>query len=455
MYTYKIGISEKEHDEFLLNNKQCNLLQSSNWAGIKSNWSTERIGFYEDDQLVATASLLIKNLPMNFTLIYIPRGPIMDYTDYELVDFVISSLKEFGKSKRAIFVKFDPSLFLTRYLVTTDPETNEEEDEVTITLIKFLTRLGVEWTGRTRDIGQTIQPRIQANIHAKNADFQLLPKKTKQAIRTAQNKGIDLTIGGPELLEDFATLMKKTEDRKGINLRGIDYYRKLMDTYPDDSYITMTSLDLVKRQRELTNQLEQAKLAKSKFTDKTKPGKIKETENAIDRFTGEINFLNEHIQTGVTTAQQAKLAKSKFTDKTKPGKIKETENAIDRFTGEINFLNEHIQTGVTTAPLAGTLTIVYGKTSENLYAGMDETFRNYQAALLTWYETGQEAFKRGCAWHNLGGVENNLDGGLYQFKSKLNPTLEEFAGEFNIPVSPLHGPAMLAYNLRKQIRSKH
>lgn len=408
MYTYKIGISEKEHDEFLLNNKQCNLLQSSNWAGIKSNWSTERIGFYEDDQLVATASLLIKNLPMNFTLIYIPRGPIMDYTDYELVDFVISSLKEFGKSKRAIFVKFDPSLFLTRYLVTTDPETNEEEDEVTITLIKFLTRLGVEWTGRTRDIGQTIQPRIQANIHAKNADFQLLPKKTKQAIRTAQNKGIDLTIGGPELLEDFATLMKKTEDRKGINLRGIDYYRKLMDTYPDDSYITMTSLDLVKRQRELTNQLEQAKLAKSKFTDKTKPGKIKETENAIDRFTGEINFLNEHIQTGVTTA-----------------------------------------------PLAGTLTIVYGKTSENLYAGMDETFRNYQAALLTWYETGQEAFKRGCAWHNLGGIENNLDGGLYQFKSKLNPTLEEFAGEFNIPVSPLHGPAMLAYNLRKQIRSKH
>ncbi|PNY22976.1 Lipid II:glycine glycyltransferase [Streptococcus parauberis] len=408
MYTYKIGISEKEHDEFLLNNKQCNLLQSSNWAGIKSNWSTERIGFYEDDQLVATASLLIKNLPMNFTLIYIPRGPIMDYTDYELVDFVISSLKEFGKSKRAIFVKFDPSLFLTRYLVTTDPETNEEEDEVTITLIKFLTRLGVEWTGRTRDIGQTIQPRIQANIHAKNADFQLLPKKTKQAIRTAQNKGIDLTIGGPELLEDFATLMKKTEDRKGINLRGIDYYRKLMDTYPDDSYITMTSLDLVKRQRELTNQLEQAKLAKSKFTDKTKPGKIKETENAIDRFTGEINFLNEHIQTGVTTA-----------------------------------------------PLAGTLTIVYGKTSENLYAGMDETFRNYQAALLTWYETGQEAFKRGCAWHNLGGVENNLDGGLYQFKSKLNPTLEEFAGEFNIPVSPLHGPAILAYNLRKQIRSKH
>lgn len=408
MYTYKIGISEKEHDEFLLNNKQCNLLQSSNWAGIKSNWSTERIGFYEDDQLVATASLLIKNLPMNFTLIYIPRGPIMDYTDYELVDFVISSLKGFGKSKRAIFVKFDPSLFLTRYLVTTEPETNEEEDEVTITLIKFLTRLGVEWTGRTRDIGQTIQPRIQANIHAKNADFQLLPKKTKQAIRTAQNKGIDLTIGGPELLEDFATLMKKTEDRKGINLRGIDYYRKLMDTYPDDSYITMTSLDLVKRQRELTNQLEQAKLAKSKFTDKTKPGKIKETENAIDRFTGEINFLNEHIQTGVTTA-----------------------------------------------PLAGTLTIVYGKTSENLYAGMDETFRNYQAALLTWYETGQEAFKRGCAWHNLGGVENNLDGGLYQFKSKLNPTLEEFAGEFNIPVSPLHGPAMLAYNLRKQIRSKH
>ncbi|KHD46122.1 aminoacyltransferase [Streptococcus hongkongensis] len=407
MYTYKIGISEQEHDQFLLSNKQCNLLQSSIWASIKSNWATERIGFYQDNQLIATASLLIKNLPLNFTLIYIPRGPIMDYTDYELVDFVVSSLKKFGKSKRAIFVKFDPSLFLTRYLVTNSSETTDEEDEVTTTLIQFLNQLGVEWGGKTRDIGQTIQPRIQANIHAEHATFQQLPKKTKQAIRTAQNKGIDLTIGGVELLTDFASLMKKTEDRKGINLRGIDYYRKLMESYPDSSYITMASLNLEKRQKELTEQLHQAMLTQSQFTEKTKAGKVNEIENAIKRLTSEMSFLNDYLEAGVTTA-----------------------------------------------PLAATLTIIYGKTSENLYAGMDENFKNYQAALLTWYETAQEAFKRGCLCHNLGGVENNLDGGLYHFKSKLNPSIEEFAGEFNIPVSPLYGPAMLAYNLRKQIRSK-
>ncbi|MFR4844668.1 MAG: peptidoglycan bridge formation glycyltransferase FemA/FemB family protein [Streptococcus sp.] len=30
--------------------------------------------------------------------------------------------------------------------------------------------------------------------------------------------------------------MKKTEARKNIHLRGIDYYEKLLTTYPESSY---------------------------------------------------------------------------------------------------------------------------------------------------------------------------------------------------------------------------
>ena len=35
--------------------------------------------FYQEDQLVAVASILIQPLPLGFSMLYIPRGPIMDY----------------------------------------------------------------------------------------------------------------------------------------------------------------------------------------------------------------------------------------------------------------------------------------------------------------------------------------------------------------------------------------
>ena len=112
MFSYKIGISAQEHDDFVAAHPQANLLQSAAWAQIKDNWGNERLGFYKDDHLVAAASVLIKPLPLGMTMLYIPRGPIMDYSDKELLTFVLASLKKFAKEKKALFVKFDPSLFL-------------------------------------------------------------------------------------------------------------------------------------------------------------------------------------------------------------------------------------------------------------------------------------------------------------------------------------------------------
>lgn len=71
MYTYKIGISPEEHDQFVLSQPQANLLQSSDWGHIKDNWKHERIGFYEDGIQVATAACLIRPLPLGFSMIYI------------------------------------------------------------------------------------------------------------------------------------------------------------------------------------------------------------------------------------------------------------------------------------------------------------------------------------------------------------------------------------------------
>ncbi|MFS9340587.1 aminoacyltransferase [Streptococcaceae bacterium] len=403
MYTYKIGITAEEHDEFVKTSPQTNLLQSSDWAKIKDNWGNERLGVYQDHKLVAVASILIQPLPLGFTMLYIPRGPIMDYQNSELVAFMLQSIKTYAKSKRAVFAKFDPSLFLRKGLI--GQETSDQE--ATLAIIQSLKECGVEWVGRTEDMGETIQPRFQANIYKEYFTEDQLSKSTKQAIRTARNKGVEVIFGGTELLDEFAALMKKTEARKGIHLRGRDYYEKLLTTYAGQSYVTLSRINLAQRLASLKEQLEKNQAEASRFNEKTKPGKIDNNRQEKERLEEEIQFLHQELKAGQEIVS-----------------------------------------------LSGTLTLEFGGTSENVYAGMDENFRRYQPAILTWYETAQHAFDRGATWQNMGGVENQLDGGLYHFKSKFNPMIEEFVGEFNLPTSMLYPLVNKAYQLRKKLRNK-
>ena len=403
MYSYKIGITAEEHDEFVKNSPQTNLLQSSDWAKIKDNWGNERLGVYQDQKLVAVASILIQPLPLGFTMLYIPRGPIMDYQNSQLVAFMLQSIKTYAKSKRAVFAKFDPSLFLRKGLIGQEAK----DQEATLEIIQSLKECGVEWVGRTEDMGETIQPRFQANIYKEYFTEDQLSKSTKQAIRTARNKGVEVIFGGTELLDEFAALMKKTEARKGIHLRGKDYYEKLLTTYAGQSYITLSRINLAQRLASLKEQLEKNQAEASRFNEKTKPGKIDNNRQEKERLEEEIQFLNQELKDGQEIVS-----------------------------------------------LSGTLTLEFGGTSENVYAGMDENFRRYQPAILTWYETAQHAFDRGADWQNMGGVENHLDGGLYHFKSKFNPMIEEFVGEFNLPTSILYPLVNKAYQLRKKLRNK-
>ena len=403
MYTYKIGITAEEHDEFVKTSPQTNLLQSSDWAKIKDNWGNERLGVYQDHKLVAVASILIQPLPLGFTMLYIPRGPIMDYQNSELVAFMLQSIKTYARSKRAVFAKFDPSLFLRKGLIGQEVK----DQEATLAIIQSLKDCGVEWVGRTEDMGETIQPRFQANIYKEFFTEDLLSKSTKQAIRTARNKGVEVIFGGTELLDEFAALMKKTEARKGIHLRGRDYYEKLLTTYAGQSYITLSRINLAER----------------------------------------LALLKEQLKKNQTEA-------SRFNEKTKPGKIDNNHQEKERLEEEIQFLHQELKAGQEIVSLSGTLTLEFGGTSENVYAGMDENFRRYQPAILTWYETAQHAFDRGATWQNMGGVENQLDGGLYHFKSKFNPMIEEFVGEFNLPTSMLYPLVNKAYQLRKKLRNK-
>ncbi|MFI3086860.1 peptidoglycan bridge formation glycyltransferase FemA/FemB family protein [Streptococcus sp. 2022WUSS037] len=405
-YTYKVGISAKEHDSFVKQSPQANLLQSSQWATVKSEWRNERLGFFKDGKLVAVASLLIRRLvvPFGFTMIYIPRGPVMDYEDAELVSFVFKSIKEFALRERSVVIKFDPFIRLSSKTITGD-----REEELNVLAVKDrIVDLGGIWSGRVQTMSATIQPTCHAVLYSESFSEESLNKRVRQNIRSARNKGIEIRIGREELLRDFSELLKKTEERKSIRLRGREYYQKILNAYPENSYIVVAYLDLAERYEQLS-------------------------------------YLEEKLVKEAMT----------FTSTTRQSKIEHYKKETRRINAELEMINSMTRNGSKLVPLAGTLTINFAGTSENIYAGMDEKFKHYQPALLTWVETAKYAFERGVKWQNLGGIEPTLDGGLYHFKSHLNPVVEEYIGEFDLIVSPiLYKIFQVLLEIRKKLRKK-
>ena len=404
MYRYQIGIPTLEYDQFVKEHELVNVLQSSAWEEVKSDWQHEKFGAYRGDKLLATASILIKTLPLGYRMFYIPRGPVLDYKDAKLLNFVLQSIKSYARSKRAIFVIFDPSICLSQSSIKHEKIEYPEN----MAIIENLQRMGVRWSGKTDGMGDTIQPRIQAKIYKENFAEDKLCKSTKQAIRSSRNKGVEIQIGGYELLESFSFLMKKTEKRKDIHLRNEAYYKKLLDNFKDKAYITLATLDIAKRLRELEEQLAKNLALEEAFTESTRTSKVEAQKKEKERLVEERDFLQRYLN-----EEKANI------------------------------------------PLAATLSLEFGNTSVNLYAGMDDAFKRYNAPILTWYETARYAFERGMVWQNLGGVENSLNGGLYHFKEKFNPTIEEYLGEFTMPTHPLYSLLRIALDFRKALRTKH
>ena len=404
MYRYQIGIPTLEYDQFVKEHELVNVLQSSAWEEVKSDWQHEKFGVYRGDKLLATASILIKTLPLGYRMFYIPRGPVLDYKDAKLLNFVLQSIKSYARSKRAIFVIFDPSICLSQSSIKHEKTEYPEN----MAIIENLQRMGVRWSGKTDGMGDTIQPRIQAKIYKENFAEDKLCKSTKQAIRSSRNKGVEIQIGGYELLESFSFLMKKTEKRKDIHLRNEAYYKKLLDNFKDKAYITLATLDIAKRLRELEEQLAKNLALEESFTESTRTSKVEAQRRKKERLVEERAFLQRYLN-----EEKANI------------------------------------------PLAATLSLEFGNTSVNLYAGMDDAFKRYNAPILTWYETARHTFERGMVWQNLGGVENSLNGGLYRFKSNFNPTIEEYFGEFTLPTHPLYPVISLVFDLRKKLRKKY
>jgi lipid II:glycine glycyltransferase (peptidoglycan interpeptide bridge formation enzyme) len=140
---------------------------------------------------------------------YVPKGPLLDYTNRTLVAHVLADLEEYARRQRAIFCKIDP-------------DTNRSQ--VTDTLL----------TRGWHHAAEQIQFRNTALLDLTPQEDELLAamkSKTRYNVRLARRKGVAIRTGAEPDIPSFYEMYAETGRRDGFLIRPLEYYRDAWQTF--------------------------------------------------------------------------------------------------------------------------------------------------------------------------------------------------------------------------------
>lgn len=391
-------INNEKYTEFIKSHKHGNMMQAIEWSAIKNTWGAVRVAVSDDeDNIIAAAQVLTRK-----GLWYVPRGPILDYNNKELLGFFLTSLKKFAKTKQAKLVKLDIPIAVKDEKLANfkDVDVDRSNDE----LIKTFKSYGYNHKGFSLDMSSTIQPRFNTVTKLEKPIPDLFSKDTRRLIRDADKKFVEVRRCGKENLDDFLFALACTEKRKNISLRGREYFENLLDTFGDNALLYISYINVEKA--------------------------LKECHNRKENLEKEIEELGE---------------KSPKKKRTLEEQVAGTDKLIALFNGL------EIEDKSKDQVISAAITIAYGNHAEIIYAGMNEDFAKLPAQYKVFSDTMKKAQEMGISEVSMGGIEGSLNDSLLGFKSKFSPNIVEYYGEFDLVISHVFN---LMYNYGLPLRRK-
>ncbi|MBN2016445.1 peptidoglycan bridge formation glycyltransferase FemA/FemB family protein [Candidatus Dojkabacteria bacterium] len=196
-------------------------LQSWSWGELKSkyDWKVERLGVFENENLVAVVFVLIHTFPYSAItkllgfekFAYIPRGPVIN--DVKRIGNILSKLSEYYKEKVA-FILIDPE----NKLGVSD--WNKEFKEAL---------LSDGWMVR----GTTIQPNQTDIIDISKSEEEMMAvmrPKWRRNIRKAVRQGVSVSeVTGSEGIEKFYKVLTSVEKHTKFVAHDLDYFKNMRE----------------------------------------------------------------------------------------------------------------------------------------------------------------------------------------------------------------------------------
>lgn len=187
------------------------LLQSYGWGEFKTGfgWRPHRVRIASADGGVAAAQVLIRSWPWG-SMAYVPRGPLGDPRDDEVLDSLLSALHEVARQERAIWLRLEP------------------DAEAASGWRDALIRRGFQ------EVEATIQPRSTLTVDLRGDEEEILARmkaKTRYNIRLSERRGVRAREGGEADLPHFHRLLVETSRRDGFFIRELAYYRAAWEAF--------------------------------------------------------------------------------------------------------------------------------------------------------------------------------------------------------------------------------
>lgn len=220
-------------DEELASLPGAHLLQTWEWGTVKNRygWQTFPQRWHDaGGKLVAAALVLQRPLmigPINtgLSILYVPRGPVLQWSDPDLRKRVLSDLIQLARKKKAILIKIDPEVALAKGFPGSAEET---ADPTGIALQEEITKAGWVFSNEQVQFRNTVILDLQGNEEEWLARMK---PKTRYNIRLAQKKDVRVRDGSKE---DYAWLYRmyaETSLRDGFIIRPESYYRTVWETF--------------------------------------------------------------------------------------------------------------------------------------------------------------------------------------------------------------------------------
>lgn len=175
--------------------------------------------------MILKRTILASGFAAKMCVLYVPKGPLMDWNEAVLRQRVLDDLQVFAQRQGAIFVKIDPDVLLG----TGIPASEEAvEDNGGQAVRSDLTRR--RWLFSS----DQIQFRNTVLIDLSPSEEELLVRmkqKTRYNVRLAGKKGVTVRAGTPADLSMLYKMYAETSVRDGFVIRDETYYQTVWQTF--------------------------------------------------------------------------------------------------------------------------------------------------------------------------------------------------------------------------------
>ncbi len=234
-------------------------LQTYEWGQVKAKYGWEPIYLVWDAegkmreerdvsrlssfgfQLSAAALILKRQIIRNgfaarLSVLYSPKGPLLDWANESLRNRVLKDLQSFAKKQGAIFLKVDPDVVLGTGVPGGEEDVVDNGGQAVMSDLK---RKGWEYSA------DQIQFRNTVLIDLNPSEEELLARmkqKTRYNIRLAEKKGVSLRVGRQEDLAMLYKMYAETSVRDGFVIRDEGYYKTVWSLFMNSSEPTCEPL---------------------------------------------------------------------------------------------------------------------------------------------------------------------------------------------------------------------